>query len=69
MHLYGFLRSEYPAVSHDYCKDRWVNKLAGKGFNCPEAPEDFKKEYYADQARKLREKNMEHYYHQQKKQN
>ena len=66
MPLYGFLRSEYPPVANDYCKDRWVNKLSGNGFNCPEPPHNVRKEYYADQARKLKEKNMEAYYRKQK---
>lgn len=70
MPLYGFLRSELPQVANDYCKDRWVNKLAGKGFNCPEPEGEegkaFKRNYYAEQARQLKEKNMEAYYRKQK---
>ena len=70
MPLYGFLRSEYPTSADDYCIERWVNKLTGKGFNCPEPQgeegKEFKRKYYADQARKLKEKNMEAYYQKQK---
>ena len=66
--LNEFLRSEYPAVADDYCKDRWIEKLAGKGFNCPEPPHNIRKEYYADQARKMKEKNMEAYYRKQRSQ-
>ena len=68
MPLYGFLRSEYPSVADDYCKDRWVNKLAGKGFNCPEPPKNIRKEFYAERDRMLKEKNAEAYIRKQQAQ-
>ena len=66
--LYHFLLTEYPSVADNYCKDRWVNKLAGKGFNCPRPPENFRKEFYAERDRKLKEKNAEAYIRKQKEQ-
>jgi len=64
--LYNFLKTEYPSVANNYCQDRWVNKLAGKGFNCPEPPQNIKKEFYAERDRKLKEKNVEAYIRRQK---
>ena len=55
--LYQFLRQEQPAVACNYQKDRWLKKLTGKGFNCPDAPKNIRREHYQQIEREQKEKN------------
>ena len=41
--------------------DRWINKLTGHGFNCPDPPKNIKREYYQQKERELKEKNQQEY--------
>lgn len=56
--LYKFLRDQQPEIAKNYQMDRWINKLTGKGFNCPEPPKNIKREYYQQKERELKEKNQ-----------
>jgi len=59
--LYQFLRQEQPEVAKKYQMDRWINKLTGQGFNCPDPPKNVKREYYQQKERELKEKNQLEY--------
>jgi hypothetical protein len=59
--LYQFLRDQQPAVASDYQKDRWINKLTGRGFNCPDPPKNIRKEHYQQIEREIKEKNQLEY--------
>ena len=59
--LYQFLRKEQPDIANRYCEDRFINKISGKSFNCPDPPDNFKREYYAKIERELKEKNRIEY--------
>jgi len=59
--LYQFLRQEQPEIANRYCEDRFINKISGKSFNCPDPPDNFKREYYAKVERELKEKNKLEY--------
>ena len=56
--LYQFLRDQQPEIAKKYQMDRWINKLTGYGFNCPEPPKNIKREYYQQKERELKEKNQ-----------
>ena len=56
--LYKFLRDQQPEIAKNYQMDRWINKLTGKGFNCPDPPKNIKREYYQQKERELKEKNQ-----------
>ena len=59
--LYQFLRDQQPEVAKKYQMDRWINKLTGRGFNCPDPPKNIKREYYQQKERELKEKNQQEY--------
>ena len=59
--LYQFLRQEQPAIACNYQKDRWIEKLSGRGFNCPDPPKNIRREHYQQLERELKEKNQLEY--------
>jgi hypothetical protein len=74
--FYNLLLKLYPDVAQNYQKDRWINKLTGKGFNCPK-PEDpirkepdknKRKEHYQRLAREQYEQNKSEYERRHKEQ-
>lgn len=55
--LYHFLLQVNPEVAEKYRSDRWENKLAGEGFNCPALPLNLRKEYYQRKEAEQKEAN------------
>lgn len=59
--LYQYISKRNPEVSLKYQSDRWVKKLSGSGFNCPDPPKHFRKEYYQRIEKEQKEKNRLEY--------
>ena len=59
--LYQYLKEKNPQIALNYQMDRWVKKLSGSGFNCPDPPKNIRKEYYQRIERELKEKNKLEY--------
>lgn len=55
--LYQYLLQKNPEVAKNYQFDRWVKKLAGQGFNCPQPPKNARREYYQRIEEEQKEKN------------
>lgn len=61
MHLNQFLLHRNPEVASKYQLDRFVHKLSGRGFNCPDPPKNIRKEYYQRIERETKERNQMEY--------
>ena len=59
--LFQYISKKNPQVAENYQMDRWVKKLSGSGFNCPDPPKNIKREYYQRIERELKEKNKLEY--------
>ena len=60
--FYNLLLKINPDIARNYQQDRWVKKLSGKGFNCPEPPDkNFRLEHYQRLAREQYEQNKSEY--------
>tara|TARA_E500000331_G_scaffold298088_1_gene297718 strand:+ start:1888 stop:2403 length:516 start_codon:yes stop_codon:yes gene_type:complete len=59
--FFQFLQKRNPNVARDYQFDRWIKKLTGSCYNCPEPPKNIKREYYAKKERELKERNKRTY--------
>jgi len=55
--LYQLLLKLNPEVAKNYQWDRWVKKLTGKGFNCPDPPKKNLREYYARIEEEQKQRN------------
>jgi hypothetical protein len=59
--LYQYLQNRNQEIADNYRFDRWVKKLSGSGFNCPDPPKNIKREYYQRIEEELKEKNKLEY--------
>ena len=59
--LFQFLERRNPTVARNYQFDRWLKKLTGSCYNCPEPPKNIKREYYAKKGSELKERNKRAY--------
>jgi len=59
--LYQYISKRNPQVAANYQFDRWVKKLSGSGFNCPDPPKNIRKEYYQRIEKEQKEKNRLEY--------
>ena len=59
--LYQYISKRNPEVALKYQSDRWEKKLSGSGFNCPNPPKGFIREYYKRIEKEQKEKNRLEY--------